>query len=81
MLRNPAQLDVDATRSTARVSAVDGTRFHQIELANRAEDDGEDAAIPEGGHDAWKCLMGSFLMMIPSFGFQTASEWASQHPS
>jgi hypothetical protein len=29
-------------------------------------------AYPEGGREAWTCLLGSFLMMFPSFGFQTA---------
>jgi MFS family permease len=29
-------------------------------------------ASPEGGREAWMCLLGSFLMMLPSFGFQTA---------
>ncbi|PYH46828.1 putative MFS monocarboxylate transporter [Aspergillus saccharolyticus JOP 1030-1] len=29
-------------------------------------------AFPEGGRDAWTCLLGSFLIMFPSFGFQTA---------
>ncbi|OQE40168.1 hypothetical protein PENCOP_c006G05774 [Penicillium coprophilum] len=29
-------------------------------------------AFPEGGRDAWGCLLGSCLMMFPSFGFQTA---------
>jgi hypothetical protein len=29
-------------------------------------------AYPEGGWEAWTCLLGSFLMMFPSFGFQTA---------
>ncbi|CAG8220038.1 unnamed protein product [Penicillium salamii] len=28
--------------------------------------------FPEGGREAWICLTGSFLMMFPSFGFQTA---------
>jgi hypothetical protein len=32
------------------------------------------SAFPEGGRDAWTCLLGSFLMMIPSFGFQTAGK-------
>lgn len=30
-------------------------------------------AFPEGGAEAWTCLLGSSLMMFPSFGFQTAS--------
>ncbi|RDL31536.1 Monocarboxylate transporter [Venustampulla echinocandica] len=29
-------------------------------------------AFPEGGLEAWKCLLGTSLMMLPSFGFQTA---------
>lgn len=34
---------------------------------------GVSLAFPEGGRDAWTCLLGSALMMFPSFGFQTAS--------
>ncbi|KAE8395818.1 major facilitator superfamily domain-containing protein [Aspergillus alliaceus] len=30
------------------------------------------SAFPDGGREAWTCLLGSFLMMFPSFGFQTA---------
>ncbi|KAL4747263.1 hypothetical protein BDW72DRAFT_17722 [Aspergillus terricola var. indicus] len=29
-------------------------------------------AFPEGGPQAWTCLLGSCLLMFPSFGFQTA---------
>ncbi|PKX99079.1 putative MFS monocarboxylate transporter [Aspergillus novofumigatus IBT 16806] len=29
-------------------------------------------AYPEGGWEAWTCLLGSSLIMFPSFGFQTA---------
>lgn len=29
-------------------------------------------AFPEGGREAWTCLLGSALLMFPSFGFQTA---------
>ncbi|KAL4938533.1 hypothetical protein BDV06DRAFT_231699 [Aspergillus oleicola] len=29
-------------------------------------------AFPDGGRQAWLCLLGSFLLMFPSFGFQTA---------
>lgn len=32
-------------------------------------------AFPEGGRDAWTCLLGSALLMFPSFGFQTASQF------
>lgn len=31
-------------------------------------------AFPEGGLGGWMCLLGSFLMMFPSFGFQTAGK-------
>ncbi|KAE8154689.1 major facilitator superfamily domain-containing protein [Aspergillus avenaceus] len=30
------------------------------------------SAFPDGGWEAWTCLLGSFLMMLPSFGFQAA---------
>ena len=42
-------------------------------LANPADGD-VSLAFPEGGRDAWVCLLGSCLMMFPSFGFQTAGE-------
>ncbi|CAL5867855.1 uncharacterized protein PFLUO_LOCUS2076 [Penicillium psychrofluorescens] len=35
-------------------------------------DGGVSLAFPEGGRDAWTCLLGSFLILFPSFGFQTA---------
>ncbi|KAL5361693.1 major facilitator superfamily domain-containing protein [Aspergillus floccosus] len=33
---------------------------------------GVSLAFPEGGKDAWTCLLGAVLLMFPSFGFQTA---------
>lgn len=30
-------------------------------------------SYPEGGKEAWGCLLGSFALMVPSFGFQAAS--------
>ena len=33
---------------------------------------------PDGGLEAWKCLLGSFCLMFPSFGFQTAGKSSSQ---
>lgn len=36
-------------------------------------DRGVSLAFPEGGGKAWSCLLGSALMMFPSFGFQVAS--------
>lgn len=35
-------------------------------------DVGVSLAFPEGGREAWTCLLGSALLMFPSFGFQTA---------
>lgn len=34
--------------------------------------EGVSHAFPEGGLEAWACLLGSFLLMFPTFGFQTA---------
>lgn len=42
-------------------------------LENPADGD-VNLVFPEGGRDAWVCLLGSCLMMFPSFGFQTAGE-------
>jgi hypothetical protein len=41
-------------------------------------DVGVSLAFPEGGREAWTCLLGSALLMFPSFGFQTAGETISQ---
>lgn len=32
-------------------------------------------AFPEGGRKAWTSLLGSSLIMFPSFGFQVASTY------
>jgi hypothetical protein len=38
-------------------------------------EEGDDRdAFPENSWGAWSCLVGSFLMMFPSFGFQTAGK-------
>jgi hypothetical protein len=44
--------------------------------ANSVTDDTEqtDWTYPEGGKEAWGCLLGAFVLMFPSFGFQTASK-------
>ncbi|KAJ5793577.1 MFS monocarboxylate transporter [Penicillium paradoxum] len=39
-------------------------------LVSEEEDEKHD--FPENSKEAWLCLLGSFLMMLPSFGFQTA---------
>lgn len=35
-------------------------------------------AFPEGGREAWTSLLGSSLIMFPSFGFQVASKYLYQ---
>lgn len=35
------------------------------------------SAFPEGGRDAYLCLLGSALILFPSFGFQVASKCGS----
>ncbi|KAL4974474.1 major facilitator superfamily domain-containing protein [Aspergillus desertorum] len=42
------------------------------ESQNLAQTHGVSWAFPEGGRQAWACLLGSCLLMFPSFGFQTA---------
>ncbi|KAL5046185.1 hypothetical protein BDW71DRAFT_182286 [Aspergillus fruticulosus] len=42
------------------------------ESQNPAQTHGVSWAFPEGGWQAWTCLLGSCLLMFPSFGFQTA---------
>lgn len=43
-----------------------------------SSDVGVSLAFPEGGREAWTCLLGSALLMFPSFGFQTAGETTFQ---
>jgi hypothetical protein len=41
----------------------------------RETEGGDDKdAFPENSWAAWSCLLGSYLMMFPSFGFQTAGK-------
>lgn len=51
---------------------------HELAEANATvpedSDVGVSLAFPEGGREAWICLLGSALLMFPSFGFQTAGE-------
>ncbi|GLA26518.1 MFS general substrate transporter [Aspergillus phoenicis ATCC 13157] len=50
----------------------------ELELATGGDQSFQDpgnavrVAFPEGGLQAWACLLGSCLLMFPSFGFQTA---------
>lgn len=45
----------------------------ELNAASENPDTGVSLAFPDGGKEAWTCLLGSALMMFPSFGFQTAS--------
>jgi hypothetical protein len=36
-------------------------------------------AFSEGGREGWTCLLGSFLLMFPSFGFQSAGKPFDQY--
>ncbi|KAJ5559556.1 hypothetical protein N7513_001955 [Penicillium frequentans] len=65
-----------------RRSAVPATRrpFHQhisdkeneSDLPVEAQEGDDKDEFPEDSWAAWSCLLGSFLVMFPSFGFQTA---------
>lgn len=45
----------------------------ELETVSRSPtNEGVSLAVPEGGREAWICLLGSSLMIFPSFGFQTA---------
>lgn len=46
---------------------------HQEDISsNDEQNQNEKPPFPENSRAAWGCLFGSFLMMLPSFGFQTA---------
>ena len=45
----------------------------ELNLASQNPDAEICLAFPDGGKEAWTCLLGSALMMFPSFGFQVAS--------
>ncbi|KAL4895389.1 major facilitator superfamily domain-containing protein [Aspergillus ambiguus] len=44
----------------------------EVDLAAESVERDIKASFPENSWRAWSCLLGSFLMMFPSFGFQTA---------
>ncbi|KAJ5247818.1 hypothetical protein N7468_002801 [Penicillium chermesinum] len=45
---------------------------HELTDLDAGPSDAASVAFPDGGREAWTCLLGSSLMMFPSFGFQTA---------
>jgi hypothetical protein len=64
--------------STAQLNSVELTE-HTDTSINRddsadAPTEGVSLAYPEGGREAWTCLLGSALIMFPSFGFQASSK-------
>ncbi|KAK5046343.1 hypothetical protein LTR84_008487 [Exophiala bonariae] len=60
-----ASLQLDSLRR--RTAAVDVSGDQASDQAEAAE-----WSFPEGGKEAWRCLFGSFALMVPSFGFQAA---------
>ncbi|KAJ5523972.1 hypothetical protein N7494_010622 [Penicillium frequentans] len=44
----------------------------EFSLSVESQQRGDEDVFPEDSWAAWSCLLGSFLMMFPSFGFQTA---------
>ncbi|KAB8199768.1 major facilitator superfamily domain-containing protein [Aspergillus parasiticus] len=54
------------------VSDLDVRSAVSEHLADNLDESRAVSAFPDGGREAWTCLLGSFLMMFPSFGFQTA---------
>ena len=55
---------------------------HELTELNATAPENSDVAVslafPEGGREAWTCLLGSALIMFPSFGFQTAGKLFSK---
>lgn len=61
-------------RSSRLASNGDTDNAVELEAVPENPDAEVSLAFPEGGREAWICLAGSFLMMFPSFGFQTAGK-------
>lgn len=59
-------------RRAARHTDFELTRDPDDVPSAETSANGVSLAFPEGGWEALTCLLGSFLMMFPSFGFQTA---------
>ncbi|CEL10141.1 Putative Monocarboxylate permease homologue, mch4 [Aspergillus calidoustus] len=62
--------------STAQLNSVELTERTDVFTARGdspdAPTEGVSLAYPEGGREAWTCLLGSALIMFPSFGFQAS---------
>ena len=60
-------------RRAARPTDFELTRDpDDVPSAETPANSGVSLAFPEGGLEAWTCVLGSFMLMLPSFGFQTA---------
>ncbi|OJJ53508.1 hypothetical protein ASPSYDRAFT_36443 [Aspergillus sydowii CBS 593.65] len=56
--------------STAQLTSLVEDNIELDESSAREPSEGVSHAYPEGGREAWMCLLGSALMVFPSFGFQ-----------
>ena len=60
-------------RRAAQLTDFELTRDpDDVPSAETPANSGVSLAFPEGGWEAWTCVLGSFMLMFPSFGFQTA---------
>ena len=64
-------------RRSTRPSGHELTELNMNATGPDNSDVGVSLAFPEGGREAWTCLLGSALLMFPSFGFQTAGKLIS----
>lgn len=74
-------------RRSARQDAFEPSQ--ELELRSSTDDylteqpvdgPGVSLAFPEGGREAWMCLLGSLLIMFPSFGFEAAGTSTLSYP-
>ncbi|KAL4881764.1 major facilitator superfamily domain-containing protein, partial [Aspergillus karnatakaensis] len=64
---------MNTTAPSSGIELIEPTRnvIHSDDALD-VPSEGVSYAYPEGGREAWLCLLGSALIMFPSFGFQTA---------
>ncbi|KAJ5287009.1 MFS general substrate transporter [Penicillium angulare] len=55
-----------------RTTRPEGHELDNLDVGPENPDTTVSLAFPEGGREAWTSLLGSSLIMFPSFGFQTA---------
>ncbi|CAI7612962.1 unnamed protein product [Penicillium pancosmium] len=59
-------------RAPLNQQPISDTSAETRQDTDSSEDEDDKDTFPENSRQAWSCLLGSFLMMFPSFGFQTA---------